>query len=166
VALQLLVDGSAIANRVQELDACQAQLPATPAEEIEQDVQQQSSVTESQRAVADGGSRPEELLTTDPEKDEQHDLAVHSCDRPSKQVAKGGKESCTPTSLSLGAHRIRVAGILLKFVATLGAVLLMCAIFGSLGFRTSLEIPTNMTYSDPGDGAMLKTDWCQVQPQE
>jgi len=49
VAVQLVADGSAIANRVEELNACNAQLPATPAEEIEQDVQQQSCVKESRK---------------------------------------------------------------------------------------------------------------------
>jgi len=160
VAAQVVVDGSAIANPVRELHACQAQLPAVPAEESGQDVQHQSSFKESQTAFADCGSRPEELLTADPEKDEQHDLQVHSCDRLSRQVANSGKESHKPLCSSAGAHRmlrscaLRVASAPVRLVVVLGAILLM----GSLGFRASLDVSTNTTCSDPGDAAGLQTD--------
>jgi len=164
VGVQLMVDGNNIANSVDELDACRTQLPATLAEEIEQDVQQQSCVRESHRYVAGFGSRPEELLNTDHEKDEQQDLQVHSCNRLSKQIGKGGKESCKPLCLPAGAHRMlrscapRVVGTPLRFVAMLAAVLLMCGSLGSVGFGAFLDVSTNMTCFELGDEAGLQPD--------
>jgi len=155
VVVQLAPDGNAIADRVK------VQLPAMPAEEIEQDVRQQSS-------VADCWSRPEELLARDSEKDEHQDLRVHSRDRLSEQVAKGGKESRTPLCPSAGIHGVlrscalRATGTPLRFMAMLGAFLLMCGILGG----GSLDISTDMTCADPGDEAGLQTDQWPGQPQK
>jgi len=152
VALQPLVDGSAIASQVEEPDACEAHSLVMPAKEAEQPVQQQSSLIECQREVVNSGSLREDLLTTDPHKSEQQNLQANSCDT---------KPLCSSSGVH---HRLRC-----WVLAMLGIVLLVCGSLCTLGFSESLAPDTDMdmmTCSDPSSEAGFLIDQWLGQPQE